>query len=46
MYNNCIDITAYDNYILRIDCLKAEENLITTPGSQCALNCLSNRRSY
>lgn len=42
MYNNCIDITAYDNYyILRIDCSKAEENLITTSGSQCTLNALA-----
>lgn len=27
MYHNCIDITTFDGYILRIDCGKAEEGL-------------------
>ena len=31
--HNCIDITHFDGYILRIDCAKAEENLKTTPNS-------------
>ena len=39
--HNCIDITHYDGYILRIDCAKAEENLKTTPNSQGLLNALA-----
>ena len=27
--------------MLRIDCLEAEKNLTTTPGSDCALNALA-----
>ena len=38
---NSIDITAFDNMILRIDCNKAEDGLMTTPNSQCALNALA-----
>jgi len=38
---NSIDITTFDNYILRIDCSKAEDCLITTPCSQNALNALA-----
>ena len=44
MYNqycNSIDITTFDNMILRIDCNKAEDGLKTTPNSQCALNALA-----
>lgn len=41
MYHNSIDITTFEGYILRIDCNKAEDGLITTPGSQCALNALA-----
>jgi len=47
MYHNCIDITTFDGYILRIDCVKAEESkscyagLKTTPCSECALNALA-----
>lgn len=33
-----IDITTFDNMLLRIDCNKAENGLKTTPNSQCALN--------
>ena len=38
---NSIDITTFDNILLRIDCNKAEEGIRTTPGSQCALNALA-----
>lgn len=38
---NSIDITTFDNILLRIDCNKAEEGVRTTPGSQCALNALA-----
>lgn len=38
---NSIDITTFDNMLLRIDCNKAEDNLKTTPNSQCALNALA-----
>ena len=38
---NSIDITIFDNVLLRIDCNKAEEGIRTTPGSQCALNALA-----
>jgi len=40
-YCNSIDITTFDNMILRIDCNKAEAGLKTTPNSQCALNALA-----
>ncbi len=39
--HNCIDVTTFDGYILRIDCSKAEEGLKTTPCSECALNALA-----
>ena len=38
---NSIDITTFDNMILRIDCNKAEDGLKTTPCSQCSLNALA-----
>lgn len=38
---NSIDITIFDNYILRIDCSKAEDGLKTTLCSQNALNALA-----
>ncbi len=41
VYHNCIDVTTFDGYILRIDCRKAEEELKTTPCSECALNALA-----
>lgn len=41
MLRNCIDVTTFDGYILRIDCSKAEEGLKTTPCSECALNALA-----
>lgn len=40
-YSNSIDITTFDNMILRIDCNKAENGLKTTPNSQRALNALA-----
>lgn len=41
MQTNSIDIITFSDYILRIDCNKAEEGLRTTPGSQYALNALA-----
>ena len=38
---NSIDITIFDNYILRIDCNKAEDGLKTTLCSQHTLNALA-----
>ncbi len=38
---NCVDITTYENYILRIDCGIAEQGLHTTPNSQHALDVLA-----
>ena len=38
---NSIDVTTFENYILRIDCNKAEEGLRTTPCSQNSLNVLA-----
>lgn len=40
-YCNSIDITTFDNMLLRIDCNKAEDGLKTTTNSQCALNALA-----
>ena len=41
-YCNSIDVTTFDNMLLRIDCSKAEEEGIVTTGcSQCALNTLA-----
>lgn len=40
-YCNSIDITTFDNMLLRIDCNKAENGLKTTPNSQYALNALA-----
>ena len=40
-HHNSIDITTFDNIILRIDCNKAENGLKTTPNSQRALNALA-----
>lgn len=40
-HRNSIDITTFDNIILRIDCNKAENGLKTTPNSQRALNALA-----
>ena len=40
-HHNCIDVTTFDGYMLRIDCGKAEEGLKTTPCSECALNALA-----
>ena len=38
---NSIDVTTFENYILRIDCNKAEDGLRTTPCSQNSLNALA-----
>ena len=38
---NSIDVYTSVGYMLRIDCWKAEKNLKTTPGSECALNALA-----
>ena len=38
---NSIDVYTSADYMLRIDCWKAEKNLRTTPGSDCALNTLA-----
>ena len=38
---NSIDVTTFENYILRIDCNKAEDGLRTTPCSQNSLNVLA-----
>ena len=38
---NSIDVTTFENYILRIDCNKAEDGIKTMPGSQCALDALA-----
>lgn len=36
MQNNSVEINTYDGYILRIDCLKAEEGITTTVwGKHC-----------
>lgn len=40
-YCNSIDLTTFDNMLLRIDCNKAEDGLKTTTNSQCALNALA-----
>lgn len=40
-YHNIIDINYYNGYILRIDCGKAEDGLITTPNSQRMLDALA-----
>ena len=38
---NSIDVTTFENYILRIDCNKAEDGLRTNPCSQNSLNALA-----
>ena len=38
---NSVDVTTFDNYILRIDCNMAEDGLNTTPSSQHSLNALA-----
>ena len=38
---NSIDVYTSVGYMLRIDCWEAENNLKTTPGSDCALNTLA-----
>ena len=40
-YTNSIDVITFENYILRIDCIKVEEGLRTTPCSQNSLNALA-----
>ena len=38
---NSIDVTTFENYILRIDCNKVEDGLRTIPCSQNSLNALA-----
>ena len=38
---NSVDVYTSASYMHRIDCWKAEKNLKTTPGSDCALNALA-----
>lgn len=38
---NSIDVTTFENYILRIDCNEAENGLRNTPCSQNSLNALA-----
>ena len=38
---NSIDVTTFENYILRIDCNKAENGVRTTPCSQNSLDALA-----
>jgi hypothetical protein len=38
---NSIDVTTFENYILRIDCNKAEDGLRITPCSQNSINALA-----
>lgn len=40
-FYNSIDINYYNGYILRIDCGKAEKNLVTTSNSLRMLNALA-----
>ncbi len=40
-HTNSIDVTIFENYILRIDCNKAEDGLKTTLCSQNSLNALA-----
>lgn len=41
MYHNSIDVSTTAGYLLRIDCNKAEEGIITTGCSQCSLDALA-----
>lgn len=41
MQTNSVDVITFSDYVLRIDCNKAEDGLRTTPGSQYALNALA-----
>lgn len=41
MYHNSIDVALFDDYILRIDCNKAEEGLKTTAWTDHVLNAMS-----
>ena len=38
---NSIDVTTFENYILKIDCTKVEDGLRTTPCLQNSLNALA-----
>ena len=38
---NSVDVYTSASYMLRIDCWEAENNLKTTPSSDCALNALA-----
>ncbi len=38
---NSLDVTTFENYILQIDCIRAEDGIKTTLCSQNALNALA-----
>ena len=38
---NSVDVTTFENYILRLDCNRAEDGLKTTPCSQNSLKALA-----
>ena len=40
-HRQTVDVTTFENYILRIDCNKEEDGLKTTPCSQNSLNALA-----
>ena len=40
-YQNSIDITTFNGYLLWVDCGMAEHGLKITPNSQCTLNALA-----
>lgn len=41
MKDNSIEINTYDGYILRIDCNKAEQGIISTPWGQHCMDALA-----
>ena len=41
MQNNSVEINTYDGYILRIDCLKAEDDITTTVWGQHCIDVLA-----
>lgn len=41
MQNNSIEVNTYEGYILRIDCNKVEQGIITTPWGQHCIDALA-----
>ena len=41
IYQNSVNVTTFDGYLLRIGCNVAKDGLWTTPCSECALNSLA-----